>query len=151
MTERVNDNVAIGWRGTAAGEAVQETYALGPILVNIKNKLLFHGNEPVRLGRRSITLLLALVERRGAVVSKRTLIEAAWPNQVVEEANLSVQIAALRRVLGQTPGGDRWIETLPRRGLPWPCPAARRSGPGSAGARSLGIGIRLVHRGLRHA
>jgi DNA-binding winged helix-turn-helix (wHTH) protein len=40
----------------------------------------------------------------------------AWPNQAVEESNLTVQIAALRRVLGQAPGGDRWIETMPRRG-----------------------------------
>jgi len=44
------------------------------------------------------------------------LIEAAWPGQAVEESNLNVQIAALRRALGEEPGGDRWIETLPRRG-----------------------------------
>jgi DNA-binding winged helix-turn-helix (wHTH) protein len=102
---------------------VQETFALGPFLVDIKNKLLFHGSEPVRLGRRSIALLLALVERRGAVVSKDALIEAAWPNLVVQEANLGVQIAALRRVLCETPGGDRWIETLPRRGYRFIGPA----------------------------
>jgi DNA-binding winged helix-turn-helix (wHTH) protein len=77
---------------------------------------LIHGSEPVRLGRRPIALLLALVEQPGAVVSKNALIEAAWPNQIVEEANLTVQIAALRRVLSQEPGGDRWIETMPRRG-----------------------------------
>jgi DNA-binding winged helix-turn-helix (wHTH) protein len=102
---------------------VQETYALGPFLVDIRNKLLLRGSEPVRLGRRSIALLLALVERRGAVVSKDTLIEAAWPSQVVLEANLSVQIASLRRVLGDVPGGDRWIETLPRRGYRFIGPA----------------------------
>jgi len=36
--------------------------------------------------------------------------------QAVEESNLTVQIAALRRVLGSASGGDRWIETMPRRG-----------------------------------
>jgi predicted ATPase/class 3 adenylate cyclase len=61
-------------------------------------------------------LLRALVERPGALVSKDALIEAAWPGQAVEESNLTVQIAALRRVLGEAPGGDRWIETMPRRG-----------------------------------
>src|SRR5262249_39320119 len=50
------------------------------------------------------------------VVPKDTLIDAAWSGQIVEESNLTVQIAALRRVLGEAPGGERWIETLPRRG-----------------------------------
>jgi formylglycine-generating enzyme required for sulfatase activity len=50
------------------------------------------------------------------LVSKDALIEAAWPGQAVEESNLTVQIAALRRVLGEVPGGDRWIVTMPRRG-----------------------------------
>jgi TolB-like protein len=44
------------------------------------------------------------------------LIEAGWPELAVEEGNLTVQIAAVRRVLGQAPGGENWIETLPRRG-----------------------------------
>jgi len=43
-------------------------------------------------------------------------MEAAWPGLAVEESNLTVQIAALRRVLREEPGGERWIETLPRRG-----------------------------------
>ena len=41
---------------------------------------------------------------------------SAWNGRAVEESNLTVQIAALRRVLSEVPGGDRWIETLPRRG-----------------------------------
>src|SRR5262249_59594423 len=41
---------------------------------------------------------------------------AAWPGLTVEESNLTVQIAALRRALSREPGGDRWIQTLPRRG-----------------------------------
>jgi DNA-binding winged helix-turn-helix (wHTH) protein len=89
---------------------------LGPFRLDADSELLFHGSEPVALGRRAIALLRALVERRGAVVSKDALIETAWPEQVVEESNLTVQIAALRRVLSETPGGNRWIETMPRRG-----------------------------------
>jgi TolB-like protein len=60
--------------------------------------------------------LQALIEKPGALVSKDALIEAAWPGQAVEDSNLPVQIAALRRALGEAPGGDHWIETLPRRG-----------------------------------
>jgi DNA-binding winged helix-turn-helix (wHTH) protein len=61
-------------------------------------------------------LLLKLLERPGAVVAKSTLIETVWPGQAIEESNLTVQVAALRRVLSAAPGGDRWIETMPRRG-----------------------------------
>jgi DNA-binding winged helix-turn-helix (wHTH) protein len=57
-----------------------------------------------------------LVESAGTPVSKDVLIEAVWPGLAVEESNLTVQIAALRRVFAQEPGGERWIETLPRRG-----------------------------------
>src|SRR5215469_8874871 len=91
-------------------------YVLGAFRLDTQGDLLFRGSEPVGLGRRAVALLRALVERPGAVVSKDALIEAAWPGQAVEESNLTVQVAAVRRALGATPGGDRWIETMPRRG-----------------------------------
>src|SRR6266851_6747135 len=97
--------------------------ALGPFHLDTRNDLLLRGSEPMALGQRAIALLRALVERPGALVSKDALIEAAWPGQVVEESNLTVQIAALRRVLGEEPGGDRWIETMPRRGYRFVGPA----------------------------
>jgi len=91
-------------------------YVLGPFRLDTRDNLLFRGSEPLALGRRAVALLRALVERPGALVSKDALIEAAWPGQAVEESNLTVQIAALRRVFAEVPGGDRWIETMPRRG-----------------------------------
>ena len=54
----------------------------------------------VALGARAFDLLLALVERRDRVVSKNELLDLAWPGLVVEENNLSVQVSALRKVLG---------------------------------------------------
>jgi DNA-binding winged helix-turn-helix (wHTH) protein len=96
---------------------------LGPFRLDTQDDLLFYRGEPVPLGRRAIALLRALVEQPRAVVSKEALIEVAWPKQAVEESNLTVQIAALRRVLGQAPGGDRWIETMPRRGYRFIGPA----------------------------
>jgi DNA-binding winged helix-turn-helix (wHTH) protein len=108
--------------------------ALGPFRLDTQNDLLFRGADPIALGRRAIALLRLLIERPGAVVSKDALIEAAWPGQVVEESNLTVQIAALRRVLGEAPGAHRWIETLPRPRLP-----VRRAGRhGSAERRDKG-------------
>jgi predicted ATPase/class 3 adenylate cyclase len=91
-------------------------HALGPFRLDTEEGLLFRGRAPVALGRRAIALLRILVERPGALVSKDALIEAGWSGRVVEESNLPAQIAALRRVLGAAPGGDRWIETMPGRG-----------------------------------
>ena len=89
------------------------TYTLGPLRLSTQDNLLFCGAEPLTLGQRAIALLRALVERPGAVVSKEALIAAAWPGQAVEESNLTVQIATLRRVLGEATGGGRWIVTMP--------------------------------------
>src|SRR5258708_11215863 len=91
-------------------------YSFGPFRLDQEAEILFRGTEPTALGQRAVALLRMLVERRGAPVAKDVLIEAAWPGLVVEESNLPVQIAALRKVLGQEPGGESWIETLPRRG-----------------------------------
>jgi DNA-binding winged helix-turn-helix (wHTH) protein len=78
-------------------------YVLGPFRLDVQSDLLWRGTEPVALGHRAIALLRALVERPGAMISKDALIHAAWSGQMVEESNLTVQIAALRRVLGDVP------------------------------------------------
>src|SRR6516225_9292475 len=107
-------------------------HALGPFRLDTRMDLLFRGSEPAALGRRAIALLRELVERPGALVSKDALIEAAWPGQAVEESNLTVQIAALRKVLGEVPGGDRWIETMPRRGYRFIAPVVAEDANGTA-------------------
>jgi TolB-like protein len=84
--------------------------------VDAKSESLFRGAEPVALGRRAVAVLRLLLERAGEPVSRQTLIEAAWPRLAIEDSNLSVQIAAVRRVLAEQAGGANWIETLPRRG-----------------------------------
>ncbi|MBL8313219.1 MAG: winged helix-turn-helix domain-containing protein [Rubrivivax sp.] len=56
--------------------------------------------RPVPVGARAFDLLLALVERRERVVSKNELLDLVWPGVVVEENNLQVHVAALRKYLG---------------------------------------------------
>src|SRR3990167_3880888 len=98
-------------------------YRFGPFRLDPAAELLFRGAEPMALGQRAVALLRVLVERAGAPVSKDELIEAAWPSLAVEESNLTVQIAALRRIFEAEPGGDLWIETLSRRGYRFTGPA----------------------------
>src|SRR5437660_5085998 len=69
------------------------------------------GGEPVVLGPRAFDLLVALVERPGQLVTKEELLDCVWPNLVVEENNLQVQVSALRKILGQEA-----IATIPGRG-----------------------------------
>jgi adenylate cyclase len=93
----------------------------------VQGETLFRDTEPVALSKRAVALLRILVERAGALVSKDALIEAAWPGLAIEESNLTVQIAALRRALGEVPGGESWIETLPRRGYRFVGPVVTKS------------------------
>ena len=95
----------------------------GPFRLDLDAGILFHGAEPTPLGRRAVALLALLVERAGAPVSKEALIEAAWPAQAIEDSNLTVQIAAVRRLFEGLAGGACWIETLPRRGYRYTGPA----------------------------
>ena len=77
------------------------TYILGPFRLDAETDTLFRGSEPVSLGHRAVALLRVLVEQRGIPVSKDALMEAGWAGLTVEESNLAVQIAALRRVFGK--------------------------------------------------
>lgn len=72
--------------------------------------------EPVGLGSRAISVLCTLVDRSGFLVSKDEIMAAVWPDTAVEEANLTVQISALRRVLDQGRRDGSCIQTIAGRG-----------------------------------
>lgn len=91
-------------------------YAIGPFSLDPIGQLLFYQQQPQALGRRAVALLGLLVERHGELVTKDELIDVAWKGRSVEDSNLTVQIAALRRFLSIQPGGEQWIETFARRG-----------------------------------
>ena len=102
------------------------TYRFGSFALDAATGALLYDGEPSLLGQRGASLLRLLLERAASPVSKDALIEAAWPGIAVEDSNLTVQIAALRRALEQG-GGGRWIETLPRRGYRYAGPPVTRT------------------------
>ncbi|MBB4370315.1 TolB-like protein [Bradyrhizobium sp. cir1] len=112
-------------------------YIFGPFRIDAEGDVLFRGAERLGAGRRAVAVLRVLLENHGAPVSKDTLIAAAWAGLSVEENNLSVQIAALRRELALEPGAELWIETLARRGYRYigPPPLSESFGA-SVGAES---------------
>ncbi|MFX1681123.1 winged helix-turn-helix domain-containing protein [Mitsuaria sp. CC2] len=77
--------------------------AFGPFVLLPERQLLLRDEMPVRIGGRALEILTLLVERAGDVVSKRELIEQVWPDTVVDDGNLKVNMAALRRALGDGP------------------------------------------------
>src|SRR4030095_10799255 len=84
--------------------------------LDTEHLMLYQGGREVSLTPKQVETLVALVERRGEIVSKDVLMSRLWGNTVVEESNLVQNIHYLRRVLGETSDGRQMIETLRRRG-----------------------------------
>lgn len=97
-------------------DAVGEAFLFGPFQLIPAQRMLFNGGTAVRVGNRALEILVALVERSGELVTKQELMARAWPNIVVEESNLKVQITALRKVLGEGPLDQRYLATVVGRG-----------------------------------
>ncbi|MBY5867210.1 adenylate cyclase, partial [Rhizobium leguminosarum] len=91
-------------------------FAFGPFVLDPGAGTLLRNNDLVAIGHRGVKLLAALVERPGEILGKAELMDAAWPGISVEEGNLTVQIAQLRKLLGPPADGGEWISTVPRVG-----------------------------------
>lgn len=79
-------------------------------------KVLLKDGQTVAMTRKAVETLLVLVENSGQVVPKEELLSAIWPDRVVDEANLTQNIAMVRRALAAERGTPAYIETFPGRG-----------------------------------
>ena len=95
---------------------VEPRHLFGPFVLDVGSGLLQRHGKTLALGQRGMALLKALLDAEGRVVTKAELMDRAWPGTIVEEGNLTVQIAALRKLLGVAPDGREWIATVPRAG-----------------------------------
>ena len=109
-----------------------KTFEFGPFRLDTDAEILFSGARPIVLGQRAVALLRLLLEQADAPVSKDALFEAAWPGLAVEDSNLTVQVAALRRAFDAAGGSASWIETMPRRGYRYVGPAVMAAGAPAA-------------------
>ena len=91
-------------------------FAFGPFVLDVDRGTLLREGRPIAVGHKGLLLLQALLQAPGQVVTKAELMDAAWPDTAIEESNLSVQIAALRKLLAPSPDGGAWIATVPRGG-----------------------------------
>src|SRR5580700_2023376 len=99
--------------------------SFGPFQLFATERQLKKGDEGLQLGGRALDTLIALVERAGEVVTQGELISRVWPDVTVEEANLRVHIASLRKALGDGRAGTRYIVTAAGRGYCFVAPVTR--------------------------
>ena len=91
-------------------------YEFGTYRLDAVERVLLRDGQPVALPPKDLETLLVLVERAGHIVKKEELLERVWPGVFVEEGNLARHIFNLRQVLGDSPDGRKYIETIPKRG-----------------------------------
>ena len=77
----------------------EDVFAFGSFRVVPAQRTLSVDGKPLRLGGRAFDILVVLVERAGATISKEELIARAWPHTFVEEAALRAHVATLRKAL----------------------------------------------------
>jgi DNA-binding winged helix-turn-helix (wHTH) protein len=97
-------------------ELASSTYTFAEYELDFARRLLLRAGKSVPLNAKAFDLLLVLIEHRERVLTKEELMELVWRDQFVEEANLTVQISALRKALGEKKDAHRFIVTFPGRG-----------------------------------
>jgi predicted ATPase/DNA-binding winged helix-turn-helix (wHTH) protein len=120
-------------------------WSFGDFTLLADRRLLMAGGLPVRLGGRALDVLIALVEYAGQFVSREELIARIWGARVVEEINLRVQVATLRRALGDDGrGAPQFIVNVPAKGYCFVAPVARTArAPASSLERRGHAGVSL--------
>jgi predicted ATPase/DNA-binding winged helix-turn-helix (wHTH) protein len=98
------------------------SFAFGPFRLLPARQLLLRGEKAVRIGGRALDILTALVERPGELVTKSELFARAWPDTTVDEGNLKVNMAVLRRALEEGPDTPQYIATVVGRGYRFVAP-----------------------------
>jgi DNA-binding winged helix-turn-helix (wHTH) protein len=96
---RAFDRRSIGGRPTSAANDV-ETFEFGRFSLLRRSRRLLADGAPVVLGTRAFDILMLLIEADGMLVTKRELLSRVWPDVVVDECSLKVQVSALRKALG---------------------------------------------------
>lgn len=104
---------------------MNHAFVFGPFRLYPQSRLLKKSTDEISLGGRAFDVLAAMVERAGEVLSNRELMTVAWPDLVVEESNVRVQIAMLRRKLGCGRDGLRYIVSVAGRGYCFVAPIER--------------------------
>jgi len=134
--------------------ANREVFRFGEFILDVGERRLLRGTEPVRLSPRAHKVLVTLVREHGRLVTKEELLARVWPEAFVEEGILTVHISSLRKALGEDAHRPIYIETVARSGYRFiaavTCDlASEKSSAPSAMSRSIEL-YEFVGRGRSH-
>ena len=91
-------------------------YDFGPFRLDCAKHLLLKEGKPLPLSPKAFEILVLLIERRGALVTKADVLQEVWPDTFVEENNLTQYISTLRKTLGESASDGGYIQTVPKLG-----------------------------------
>ena len=97
-------------------EETKELYDFGPFRLDASRRLVSRGQQALPLTSKTFDTLLALVRNHERVLAKQELMDTLWPDSFVEEVNLAQNVSALRKALGESPGENLYIATIPGKG-----------------------------------
>jgi predicted ATPase/DNA-binding winged helix-turn-helix (wHTH) protein len=121
----------------------------GPFRLFPAQRRLEKDGKPLRLGGRALDILTVLAERAGEVVSNRALLESVWQDVTVEESSLRFHIKNLRKTLGDSQSGTRYVSNVPGRGYCFVAPTTRISARDSSGDQPAARRYALPRFGTR--
>ena len=112
----------------------QLSYEFGPFRLEPATRRLLREGEPLPLTPKAFDTLLLLVQNSERVMEKEEVLRRIWPDAVVEESNLAQNVFTLRKTLGDSPEGARFIATVPRRGYRFVAPVTPSRSTAAEGA-----------------
>ena len=133
-----------------------DSYQFGLFRLDARERRLLREGTPVPLPPRAFDLLLVLVRDHGRLLGKDELLKLVWPDTFVEEANLPSNVSLIRKALGDTTEGRRYIETVPKHGYRFVADVRRVSGDGRTSAvkqepDAQGLAAPSTHRVARQS
>ncbi len=130
MSEKHRTGGTVSEQGSFVSGHVPENYRFAGFHLDARaRRLIGPDGAPVNLSSRAFDTLLMLVRHQGEPLSKDYLLKAVWPGVVVEENNLNQAICCLRKLLGDSKAGPRFIQTIPGRGYCFICTATTGNQP----------------------
>src|SRR6188474_1168599 len=129
-----------------AAPRAREVYRFGPFQLDVTERQLTREGSSIALRAKVFDTLVALVRRAGRLVTREALIQAVWPDAIVEEGNLSHNVSALRKALCDE-GGELFVATVPRSGYRFVHPLEDETTPEPHDAGALDRARRFREQG----
>jgi len=106
-----------------------EIFTFAEFRLDVRERRLWQESVLIPLAPKTFDLLVIMLAEAGRLLEKEYLIRSVWPDSYVQDANLSVHIAVIRKALGKTSDVERLIETVPKVGYRFVAHVSRLSPP----------------------